>query len=448
MTLSDLQGNVICGYCANHALYVFARVAQARAARAWLARNLHRITYNESWQGNRPALTFNVAFTHAGLLALEVPDARLLDLEAFSAGMAARASQIGDVGADAPDRWQPGLRDSHVVVTLSACRCEDLRAGRAELEGQLADIANGLTTTLVQTAHKLEDSREHFGFADGFSQPAIAGASTGPRDGEGKLTRWGGWRDLALGEFVLGYHDEGGLKAPAPDGALGEDSTFMVIRKLEQDVAGFRAYVAEQARRLDRDPEWIAAKIVGRWPNGSSLAKYPERPGPAAAESRDTTNRFRYGSDPDGAGCPLGAHVRRANPRDALGWQGRLTQRHRLLRRGISYGPPQLAGNTEPDGHERGLMFVCFQASLERQFEFIQRQWLGDGNVFGLGGDRDPIAAGDIESGDRLHTREMMIQGSPPLILASLPRFVTMRGGDYFLLPGRSGLEALAGGHC
>lgn len=86
-------------------------------------------------------------------------------------------------------------------------------------------------------------------------------------------------------------------------------------------------------------------------------------------------------------------------------------------------------------------MFVCFQSSIERQFEFVQRQWLGDGNVFGLGDDRDPLLGRTLD--DR--TREMAIQGSPPLFLSGLPEFVTMRGGDYFLLPGRAGLVALAG---
>ena len=111
-----------------------------------------------------------------------------------------------------------------------------------------------------------------------------------------------------------------------------------------------------------------------------------------------------------------------------------------MLRRGVSYGPQLLEGVTEPDGHERGLMFVSYQASIERQFEFVQQQWLGDGNVFGLGNDRDPLGAGASVNGDG---GRMVIQGSPPLFLSGLPRFVTMRGGGYFLLPGRAGLQAL-----
>jgi Dyp-type peroxidase family len=358
--------------------------------------------------------------------------------------MAARATVLGDAGPEAPDRWDPGLRDADLLVVLGAWRQEMLEGLRAELEEELTGPGSGLEIVHRQPAAMLPRAREHFGFGDGFSQPAIAGAETGPRDGEGTLSKWRRWRELALGEFVLGYEDEGGERPAAPKGPLEPDSTFMVVRKLEQDVVGFRRYVREQADLHGREERWIAAKMVGRWPNGSPLARYPDRPGPAAADTRERTNRFRYGTDPDGIACPLGAHVRRANPRDALGWQGRLTQRHRMLRRGMSYGPPLPEGVTKPDDLERGLMFVSFQASIERQFEFVQKQWLGDGNVFGLSDDRDPLVSGYSDGRER----RMVIQGSPPLFLSGLPQFVTLRGGDYFLLPGRAGLQALATGAC
>jgi Dyp-type peroxidase family len=448
VSLDDIQGNVICGYANDHAHYVFARVIDPAAVRGWLGEALGRITFNSSWGAHRPEHTLNVAFTHAGLLALGVPDERLHGLGAFRAGMAARAELIGDAAESAPDTWPQELRGNHLLLTLTAWTPHALDGARAELTERLSDPASGLSISHMQPAKTLPQGREHFGFSDGFSQPSIAGASTGPRAGEGTLRLLWGWRAIALGEFILGHRDEGGLAAPAPEGPLGRDSTFMVVRKLEQDVARFRAYTAEQARIHDRDPAWIAAKMVGRWQNGSSLVDYPDGPGPDASdpEARERINRFKYGDDPHGHACPLGAHVRRAQPRDALGWQGRLTQRHRLLRRGMSYGAPLEPKRTDPDGDERGLMFVCFGASLERQFEFVQRQWLGDGNVFGLGADRDPLAAGAIDQVGSSEPRGMVIQGRRPLFLAPLPRFVTTRGGDYFLLPGREGLEALAAG--
>jgi Dyp-type peroxidase family len=443
MSLGDVQGNVVVGFGTDYAHYIFARVTDPAAARAWLSDHLPRVTFNGSWQSRPPAHTLNVAFTYAGLVSLGVPPERFRGLDAFVQGMAARSAALGDVGACAPAAWPAPLRETHLMITLTAWKPEALAGVRAEHEERLHRADSGLATTYAQPAATLAGAREHFGFSDGFSQPAIAGADTGPRDGEGTRTRWRSWRDLALGEFILGYRDEGGLDPEAPSGPLASQATFMVVRKLEQDVGAFRTYVREQSQIHGRDADWVAAKLVGRWQNGSSLVANPDRPGIPADQDRARVNRFRYGEDPAGRACPLGAHVRRANPRDALGWESRLSQRHRILRRGMSYGPPLPAGSLAGDGQERGLMFVCYQASLERQFEFIQRQWLGDGNVFGLGGDRDPLAAGDAPG--RGH---MVIQGSPPLFLSGLPRFVTTRGGDYFLVPGRAGLAALAAGRC
>jgi Dyp-type peroxidase family len=441
MRLDDIQGNVLVGYKSTHAHFFFAQVTDPGAARAWLGRQLPHVTFNR-WQ-HKPPHTLNIAFTAAGLRALGVPYDRLNGLEAFSSGMAARAEQLGDEPHKA-DGWQSELCDSHLLITLTAWDQSPLDAAVAQLEQQLAEPANGLGKRHGQPAATLACAREHFGFTDGFSQPSIKHAKTGPRDGEGvlkKLPLLGirYWRDVALGEFILGYRDEGGEASPSPKAPLGLLATFMVVRKLEQDVLAFRRYLAEQARRLYRDEAWIAAKIVGRWQNGSPLAAHPYEPGPVAGDARKRINRFHYANDPHGLGCPLGAHVRRANPRDALGWEGRLTMRHRILRRGISYGPELPPGATAADGLERGLMFVCYQASIERQFEFIQQQWVRDGNVFGLGNDHDPLIGGSPGS-------QMVIQGKPPLFLSGIPQFVTARGGDYFLLPGRPGLEALVSG--
>jgi Dyp-type peroxidase family len=448
MTLDDVQGNVLVGYGSDHAHYVFARVADPEAARRWLAGRLEHIRYNRSWGEEKPGHTVNIAFTHAGLLAMGVALERLSGLPAFTAGMEGRSEILGDCGDAGPETWEAGMRGTHLLVTLTAWKAQHLDGLRAKLAEHLDDPGNGLRTTHAQPAATLAGTREHFGFRDGFSQPAVAHAVTGPRVGEGVRRRWPPWRpwrDLALGEFILGHHDEGGMRAPAPAGPLGRDATFVAVRKLEQDVAAFRAYIAKQAELFDRDPEWIGAKMVGRWQNGSSLVDHPHGPGPPARENRDDVNQFAFGSDLHGNACPLGSHIRRSNPRDALGWQSKLTLRHRILRRGMSYGDPLPEGQIEPDGRERGLMFVCFQASIERQFEFIQKQWLGDGNVFGLGVDKDPIVAGSSMGGaDR--QAGMVIQGKPPLFLSGIPRFVTMRGGDYFLLPGRAGLEALAAG--
>jgi hypothetical protein len=136
----------------------------------------------------------------------------------------------------------------------------------------------------------------------------------------------------------------------------------------------------------------------------------------------------------------VGAHIRRSNPRDALGFEGRLSFRHRIIRRGMPYGPPLPDGALEDDGAERGLVFVCFNASISRQFEGVQVQWLNDGNIFGLGHDKDYLL------GDARTTAKMTVQGAPPYFLAPQPSFVTTRGGEYLFVPGRAALRAIAAG--
>jgi Dyp-type peroxidase family len=434
LSFAGVQGNVLTGYRPTHARFLFVTVRDAGAARAWLTRQLEEVTFEGNWRTDPGAHTLNIAFTHRGLLALGVPAAHLDGLEAFSAGMSVRSGLLGDEGPSAPAEWQQGIRDPHALISVSGWDAEPVERVTAQLR---AELGGGFQVEAVQVAAALPGGYEHFGFADGFSQPAIAGAKTGPRVGEGVLTRWRLWRKLAAGEFILGRRDEGGLEPRAPAGPLGVDGTFMVVRKLEQDVSAFRDYVARQARLTGRDEEWIAARMIGRWRNGSSLALHPDRPGPPPEPDARAINHFSYEDDAAGRRCPLGAHVRRAYPRDALGWQGRLTMRHRLIRRGISYGPGLHPGATDSKA-ERGLMFVCFCASLEHQFEFVQKQWLSDGNVFGLESDEDPVTGG------RATSDGMVIQGEAPIYLTGLPRFVKTRGGDYFLLPGRPGLEALA----
>ncbi|MGH2901861.1 MAG: Dyp-type peroxidase, partial [Solirubrobacteraceae bacterium] len=151
-------------------------------------------------------------------------------------------------------------------------------------------------------------------------------------------------------------------------------------------------------------------------------------------------NAFGYRDDRDGRRCPLGAHIRRANPRDALGHAGKLTMRHRMIRRGMPYGPPLPDGETSDDGADRGLVFVSFQASIFRQFEGVQTPWINDGNSFGLGGDKDFLL------GDPAGSGKMTIQGERPFFLSPAGPFVVTRGGEYLFVPGISGLRAIVDG--
>jgi Dyp-type peroxidase family len=200
----------------------------------------------------------------------------------------------------------------------------------------------------------------------------------------------------------------------------------MVVRKLEQDVEGFWEFIAAEAGH-DRDRQkWLAAKILGRWPDGTPVVLSPDAPRPERCKDLGWLNEFTYAHDFDGFACPIGAHIRRTNPRDSMDREWRFSNRHRIIRRGMPYA----------SNRERGLVFACYQASIERQFEFVQSQWCGDGNAFGLGSDPDFIGGGP--------NGKMTIQGTPPT-LVPMRRFVTTRGGDYFFAPGIRGLRYIAG---
>jgi Dyp-type peroxidase family len=256
---------------------------------------------------------------------------------------------------------------------------------------------------------------------------------------------------------------------------FGKNGSYLVFRQLEQDVQGFWNYIEEARHKVPDAPpdragrEWLAAKMVGRWPNGTPLALFPDAPGPAVDQDADS---FTYGANDDSFGnrCPIGSHVRRSNPRDtalpvphdpelsgdpALDKKVRadrldLTNRHRILRRGRAYGPPVDedydidALRTVSSSEERGLHFLCFNANLSRQFEFVQSNWVQNPSFAGLSSDPDPLVGADRKV--PFNARDFTIQGCPVRRVRQLPRVVETRGGAYFFMPSRRALAFLAGG--
>ena len=446
LDLADIQGDILQAYGNRylHTSYVFVGIADAAAGRAWLSEHVDRVTTAVRWNGDRPQSTFNIALTCSGVGALGVPPATIETFSnEFRQGMGARAAELGDVGANASEHWDPGLGtgEAHILVTINAL-------DRAALEPALTELRDGVAHAGLSIVHEdhaelFSKSREHFGFADGFSQPAIEGVSDADAArGEG-VPEPNGWRPLALGEFLLGHEDEESRTDPkrrlpsAPADPLGRNGTYMVWRKLKEDVALFRRTIRDAAGLYeDGDDAKLLAKVVGRWQNGAPLVNAPDAPPAGFDPKAPGTNNFRYSSDPKGFACPLGAHIRRSNPRDALGFDGKLSFRHRIIRRGMPYGPELPPGVTEDDGQDRGLVFVGLAASISRQFESIQRQWLNDGNSFHLGADSDFLLG--APSG------KMTIQGEPPFFLAPQGPFVMMRGGEYLFVPGITALAAIA----
>ncbi|MGZ4268715.1 MAG: Dyp-type peroxidase [Solirubrobacteraceae bacterium] len=446
--LADIQGDVLRAHGSRYTRtsYVFVGIGDGARGRAWLGDVADRVTSALPWRGARPPSTTNVALTASGLRALGVSEEAVGSFATeFRQGMAARAALLGDAGDSDPAAWEEGLGTgaAHVLVTINALSEEALEAELALLRDGLGDSGE-LRIVHELHARSLQGAREHFGFADGSSQPAIEGVEGQRVRGGGVPEKNGGWRPLALGEFVLGYEDEDSRldsrrRLPsAPNDPLGRSGTYMVWRKLHQHVAHFRKTLRDASSLYaEGDESLLAAKIVGRWRNGSPLMNFPARPPERFYATASDANDFRYASaDPGGGRCPLGAHIRRSNPRDALGFDGKLTFRHRIIRRGMPYGAELPDGALEDDGAERGLAFVCFNASIARQFESVQRQWLNDGNAFHLGDDRDFLLGGN----------RMIIQGDRPFLLSSPLPFVTTRGGEYLFVPGITALAAIADG--
>ena len=428
----DIQGNVLHGYgkrlpCAR---YVPVRVPHPAAGRALLKVLKLNVTAAVHWK-DTPPRALNIAVSHRGLQALGVPAAlRRQFPPEFLEGMAARAERLGDAGPGAPETWDKGLRAIELLVIEYAADADQLKRDHAQLISEAT--AAGVTLEAPIDAALLPGRREHFGYRDGLAQPAIELAPSANDAGQGVRRRFGRERSLALGEFVHGYRDEDEVFGAAPPAPFSRNGTFMVLRKLRQDVDAFEALVTEIAERdFNGDRDLTAAKIAGRWKDGTPLIVRPlaSMPEPGLPASR--LNDFRYEDDPRGYKCPIGAHIRRANPRDSMFNGDVRTRRHRIIRRGMPY----------TDGAERGLVFVCFNASIARQFEVVNG-WLRDGAPFGLGRDADVMTGNN--NGDS--SGKVTFQGDVPVLAATRGPLVWARGGEYLFLPSLSALDVLAHG--
>jgi deferrochelatase/peroxidase EfeB len=480
--LSEVQGNVVRSYGpgARAARYVFLKAPKLtpdsrRVLRRWLTEvtfgdpRLPNVACSSGGPCESPrdvrddhAAFVNISFTFKGLVALDIPALELEGLPCdFRKGAAARAPQLKDHWHERRDVIP--LDDAHVMLSVHSRCAEDVQHRWRELQEVNEQLRSPFELVHALDAGFSQDGRERegFGFADGLSQPAVEGVDTdavgdgvyagahppGPalrRQASLMLEDLGlralsrKWRLIRTGEFLLGYENEDGRLPQGSNTSLGPHSTYMVYREIDQDVEAFDIYVEKSAARLGLTQDELRAKIVGRWQNGTpAIRRRPDPPEVAAVRQR--LNDFRYGNDPNGYACPLGAHARRANPRDALPGGAEQTMRHRIIRRGMPYHQ----GGDELRPERQGLAFVCFNASIENGFEFIQGNWINDGQAFGLESQRDFMAQ-DWEGGGR--PTKMVIQGFRPTILEppSEP-FVKVRGCEYLLVPSRRACTWLAG---
>jgi len=420
----------------------------------------------------------------------------------FQDGMSVdwRSRALGDLDNNAPSQWKWGKPDEEIdaILLLYAGDQQSLAQCAALRLQELKSFGHAVIRTIEfrplpgsgkgklepyeqqqlqqQAPQKLRERErliaEPFGFTDGISQPIIRGTR-----------KWISNRDrhhvVKPGEFILGYPDNLNYIPPSPSvladddpnnmlpplGAdpfrdrpdfshpqttterdLGRNGSFLVVRQLEQHVAAFDKFLDDQADCLKDDPrapsdpkdrrDWIGAKMVGRWKDGTSLVRNPHAPGTRRKPFAKPDNDFLFGEDdPSGLKCPFGAHIRRANPRDSLNpgssEQLRISNRHRILRVGRVYEP-------QGDLTKPGLFFMCLNADIERQFEFVQQTWTMAPSFHGLESEVDCFVA-------RGSTDVMTIPTlAGPLCLSRLTDFVTVRGGGYFFMPGRRTVRFLA----
>ena len=368
---------------------------------------------------------------------------------------------LGDTGASLPEKWEYGREKDeplHLLLLLYGKTLQDLDSLYHDVCGKYKRVcdatgSNGLQIVKEQNSVRDQDDyREPFGFRDGISQPPVKGL-IGRRQQPAECP-------LNTGEFVVGYENEINFVARGPSidncadpngylydhpsypgyrRAFGMNGTYLVFRKLRQDVEGFRKFIDEKSKDIScADParrgELLAAKMMGRWQSGSPLVLAPDSPG------SEPSNDFLFMStDPDGLACPLGSHIRRANPRDSLDMPPArsilITRRHRIIRRGRKYSEEtkDSAGNSKC---EQGIYFIALNADLRHQFEFVQQLWINNPSFNGLDDEKDPIGGNsDVKGNGGINNGKgnFTIQGKPiSNHLQGLERFVTTKGGGYF----------------
>ncbi len=478
----DVQGIVSSGYPKlPYSAYVLWRLrdgsgAQAKAWLGDLAPRLMRVgshddrhaaaharngamprSLRELKQANGSGMrAVNLALTATAFTKLNVAGDELATFSSeFLEGMAPapeprdavprRSNLLGDVGSSSPEHWEwggwNGGNDIDGMLMLYADSPVALDSLLNEEVGLMQPAAEPVGR--LMHGRILEGNKEHFGYSDGLSQPLIEGSpaakARSPRDQHINVVK--------PGEFVLGYENERGFRVTAPRGSRGKrnlwrNGTYLVFRHLEQDVRAFEEFVGTVCRQVfgradPKSKDWVTSKLLGREQSGKPLMH---------AHANKQTNDFLYHfDDRAGFGCPIGAHIRRANPRDSMAGTTdpdtalRLSKMHRIIRRGRPYGEPLNGAAAAPEEGTRGMHFICLNADIAGQFEMIQHSWLNNPHFGGLQAGTDPLSHYPDTGG------VVTIPSRPVNIHVERQRpFVRVRGGAYFFLPGIKAVEALA----
>jgi deferrochelatase/peroxidase EfeB len=469
LQLEDIQGIILRAYRMPIVRHFLFKVDVAAAARRLLGRlasgdeaDAPQITTARDWHVGfepgpgdnpdepprcKPDYCLNLGITWPGLMALEVtehvPDLSFKSFSAFVAGAAARAESVGDIGVNGPQHWVGGFGagSDHVMLTLHAASPEALKSYTKQLSALFLENqafqeiwrGDGMALMEIQEGTPVPVPKVHFGYVDGISMTTIRG---GPErykpDHQEPCEPW----LFALLEEAENYF------VPEP-AELGRNGSFAVFKMIRTDVVGFENFLQSNKERID--PELLAAKICGRWRNGVPLALSPETDSPPGGISPEQLNNFEYvnpdgSGDPKGLRVPVGAHMRRINPRGqpitGQGEPGGSNNTHRLIRRGLPYGPHY--DPTQPeDGIERGLLGYFINSNIENQYEFVMSQWVNDSEF--AGSVRLNPKAKDPLIGTQDPEESIFVipqsNGTPPIKVKGFSSFTTTRAVAYCFLP-------------
>jgi Dyp-type peroxidase family len=469
LDLHEIQGDVLIGLQKNFENFIFFKIVKVPAFKAAMMQHvIGQITtvqqvrerdfknqegqrHGEQWLG------LNVSFTKDGLTKLLGPKRARLDAPFEN-------------GADNPATWLT-LNDPPPSTWLSTFRSDTIDGvffvtGPDEpfvtnhskaLLGDLSDSLGVVHQEMGNVRPNPMRGHEHFGFLDLISQPGIRGLTKRSNTKEPNEGHPG--QDLIWpGEFVFGYSGQDPYDPvaqgtpPAVPASWVRNGSLMVFRRLEQKVPEFNAFVGEQAGKLGIDPELFASRMVGRWKSGAPTLLAPLHDHSALGKDPELNNNFQYSSDQLQLACPYAAHVRKTNPRDDPDRNKAEVQTHRIIRAGIPFGPEVGEDEVTVTVQSRGLMFVCYQTSIWKQFEFLQNK---ANDVAFVGGKTRPSARGKevVKPGFDPIIGQAPGEGSRPIEVVSVGKtpytfdmpnsWVVLTAAAYFFVPSITGLGTL-----
>lgn len=509
-----IQGNIIPGFNKDYQHFLFYRLGKLKGAKAWLRWVAPLISsmdevlaFNRTYRALRfrlasksvpiKATWVNIAFSWGAVAALtSKEDASQFREESFRQGLAARSGYLGDPtdasAEGSSGRWLIGGsgNEADILVTVASDRPGLLEEMVSLIRRQAEE--HGLRLLFEQPGATLPGDlrgHEHFGFKDGVSQPGVRGRVSeaaddyvtprylDPSDPRSRLFGKPGQLLVWPGQFVLGMPRQSPERLLEADSAppqsnfpaWAEHGSYLVCRRLRQDVGLFWEFAVETAERLGVPAQQFAAMLVGRWPSGAPVMRTPTADDLRLGADDLANNHFLFDDDTRpsnlipvpghhgdiypqaradmlGAVCPHFAHVRKINPRDISTDLGKPADSliRMILRRGIPFGQPVVGRKKLPPGllkKERGLMFVCFQSSIEDQFEFLTRRWANSSAQPNLGG-HDPIIGQEGGSSARRVRFIDFPRGSEFVRIPIKREWVIPTGGGYFFTPP---IDAVAG---